>query len=579
MKLFNEYWKDYKHLFFLSIFCVAMEAVCDLMIPQIMSRLIDNGVIPGNMKYVMQTGGVMLAITATGAVFACTRNILSSKVSQKIGSRMRYAMFVKINRLSISDAEKFDGGSLITRMTNDIVQITNFTNGIMRFFIKAPITCIGCIILAAVIDVNTILIVLSIVLISCTALGISMKLSYPIYEKVQNALDKINTTIREYLIGIRLVRAFGRNKYEQKRFEETNDDLSNITAKAERISAVFSPIASLSVNMGIAIIIFAGSRLVVSGDMMVGEIVAFVSYMTQILFMLVVVTNILNFFVRTRASYRRVSEVLLVSDDKNFADGQDFVPTDTVCESMVSFHKVSFSYPLATGEMALQNIDFTIKKRQTLGIIGSTGSGKSTLTSLLLRFYDATKGSIIMDGKPISELPAEYLCHIAAIVPQTPMLFSGTIRENICFGNENASEDEIEAAANAAEAAEFISASGGFDTYLEQHGTNLSGGQKQRLSIARAIVGHPKLLILDDCTSALDTITETRVMKNLKKYSENLTCIIISQRIRSVMGADRILVLDNGHQVGYGTHNQLMSSCETYREIYRIQMEGGVVDE
>ncbi len=611
MKLFSEYWKDYKHLFFLSIFCVAMEAVCDLLIPQIMSRLIDNGVIQGNMKYVLATGGVMLGITMTGAVFACTRNVLSSKVSQKVGARMRHSMFEKVNRISVSDAERYDGGSLITRMTNDIVQVTNFINGIMRFFIKAPITCLGCITLAAMIDIHTIPIVLTIVLISCMALGVSMKLSYPIYEKVQGALDKINTTIREYLIGIRLVRAFGRNKYEQKRFEDTNDNLSDITIKAERISAVSSPVASLSVNMGIAAIIFAGSRLFVSGDMKVGQIVAFVSYMTQILFLLVVVTNILNLYVRTKASYWRISEVLLLSDQERSnqewsdqerherfsspgerGDNQSVNPEDIreyntenlysekgMYRKMVSFDNVSFSYPSATGDMALKDIDFSIEKRQTLGVIGSTGSGKSTLTSLLLRFYKATEGSILIDGKPIDELPEEQYCHIAAIVPQTPMLFTGTIKENICFGNENASGEEIEEAAMAAEAYEFISGSGGFDTYLEQHGANLSGGQKQRLSIARAIVGHPDLLILDDCTSALDTITESRVMKNLKEYSKNLTCINISQRIRSVMGADNILVLDNGYQVGYGTHEQLMKNCEVYREIYRIQMEGSVADE
>lgn len=570
------YWREYKYLFICSVLCVVMEAVCDLLGPQIMSRLIDNGVGRLDMQYVLMAGLGMLGVTAAGTVFACTRNVISSRVSQNVGAKMRHDLFVKIGCLSVSDAERFDGGALVTRMTNDVTQLTNFVNGIMRIFVKAPITCIGSIVLASMINYRTMPIVIIIVVAAFAVILLSMKLSYPVYGKVQQAIDKVNRTVREYLIGIRLVKAFGRSRYEKERFSRANHNLSDISKKANRINAVFTPLASLFVNLGIAAIILIGARLVGSGDMKVGQIMAFVTYMSQILFSLIMVTNVLNIFVRTKASYVRIMDIMKLPNQENFAETSVEKKGD-MGKGMTAlrFENVTFSYPFATGETTLRSIDFTLEKGQTLGIIGPTGSGKSTLASLLLRFYEANEGVVYVGGKEITNIPPDVLRRHIAVVPQSPMLFTGTIRENICFGKEGAADEDVKKAAGAAEAAEFIEASvSGYDTPLGQNGINLSGGQKQRLSIARAIVGQPDILILDDCTSALDTLTEARVQKNLRKYAENLTCIIISQRIRSIMEADCILVLDDGNQAGFGTHDELMNTNEIYREIYQLQIGG-----
>ncbi len=575
MKFLLKYWNKYRFLFITSVICVSFEAVCDLIQPQIMARLIDNGVRKLDMQYVIHSAMLMLSITAIGAVFACVRNVLSSNASQSFGADVRSDLFIKIQKLSVTDSDKFDGGSLVTRMTNDVTQITNFFNGLMRVFFKAPVMCFGGIFMAFTLNIRTVPIIVSIVVIVIIFIMLSMKLSYPQFSHIQGAIDKLNTTIREYLMGIRLVKAFGRFKHEEERFEVANKRLSAVTTKASRILNAFSPLTSLAVNCGIAVIILLGSHWVGRGEMEVGQIIAFITYMAQILMSLNMISNILNMYVRTKASAVRVAEVMNMEDTENlYAENEN---TDYDFENIeLALDNVSFAYPGSTGEMALKNISFSISKGQTLGIIGPTGSGKSTLASLMLRFYETTGGSINISGYNISDMPASVLRSHIAIVPQTATLFTGSIRDNIAWGENSADDKQITAAAKAAQAYDFITATHeGFNTRLGQGGVNLSGGQKQRVSIARALCGNPDILVLDDCTSALDAVTEAKVRRSLKEYSKDIACVLISQRISSVMTTDKILVLDNGHQVGLGTHERLLLDCPIYRDIYLSQIGGG----
>ncbi len=574
----RRYWIQYRKLCIASMLCVGCEAFCDLLQPQVLSRLIDQGVMQKDMDYVVRMGLLMLGITALGALFACTRNVLSSRASQRFGANLRYDLFGKIQRLSISDAEQFDGGSLVTRMTNDVSQITNFVNGIMRISFKAPVVCIGSILMASTLNGHTAPIVAAIVVISLSTIVLSMKISFPVFARVQTAIDGLNTTVREYLMGVRLVRAFGRYRFEEQRFDRANTGLADTSRRANRILGLFSPVTELVTNLGIAAIVLLGSRWVGGGQMQVGQIVAFISYTAQIFNSLNMINNMLNMFVRTKASYARVDEVMQLPDTECF-DTQEEAPR-TQRPAAIVFEDVSFTYPLATGEMALKGISFSIGAGEMLGIIGPTGSGKSTLAALLLRFYAPTAGRVSLDGRDVANMPAEELRRRVAIVPQAAMLFTGSIRDNLRWGDADATDAQLEEAARLAQADGFIQeAPEGYDTQLGQHGTNLSGGQKQRLSIARALVRKPGALILDDCTSALDALTEARVLSALRGDEERTlgeragaTRLLISQRVSSVMRADKILVLEAGSQVGFGTHRELMENCPVYRDIYTSQM-------
>ncbi len=568
------YWRKYRKLCAASMLCVGMEAFCDLLQPQIMSRLIDNGVRKLDMGFVVHMGLIMLGITAIGALFACARNVLSSRASQRFGAELRRDLFVKVQRLSIADAELFDGGSLVTRMTNDSSQMTNFVNGLMRISFKAPVVCIGSVIMATALNPRTALIVLGIVAVALSCIALSMKLSYPLFARVQVAIDKLNTTVREYLMGIRLVKAFSRYAFEGERFAKANDALADSSRHANRVLGVFSPLTGLATNTGIALILLLGSRWVGQGEMQVGQIVAFVSYMTQIFMSLNMINNLLNMFVRTKASYARVDEVMTLPDSEPTLSDAGESPKRLVHRgARVEFADVSFQYPQSTGELALQSIDFSLESGQTLGVIGPTGSGKSTLATLLLRFYAPSEGQVRIDGVDVARVPVETLRRRVAIVPQTPTLFTGTIRENLRWGDAQATDEAIYEAARAVQADAFIRATpSGYETELGQHGTNLSGGQKQRISIARALLRDPDLLILDDCTSALDALTEASVLHALRERTSGMSCILISQRISSVMRADKILVLEDGRQAGCGTHAELMDQCAIYRDICASQL-------
>ena len=585
MGYLKKYWKKYKWLFILSVTCVACEAVCDLLQPKFMSNLVDNGAVKGDLNYVLRTALIMLAITGAGAVFAITRNISASVASQSFGAELRNDMFAKIQSLSVDNMDRFEGGSLITRMTNDVIQLQNFVNGMMRIFFKAPIMCAGAIVMAATLNWRTIPVIVPVIILVAFVIAVSMRLTYPRFAKVQQALDRLNTTMREYLAGIRLVKAFRRFKEEEQRFSDANNTLADNTVKANKILAVFSPLMSLVVNLSIALIIFTGAHWVDMKDMEVGQIMAFITYMTQILNSLGMISNVLNTFVRVKTSNERIRMVFDADadDNANYANYDSVGKRRAVSANVemadgdnvahIVFDNVGFEYKGSTGQAALSGLNFEVERGETLGVIGPTGSGKSTLAALLMHFYAATKGKILISGVSIDEMPESVLRSQSAIVPQTASLFTGTIKENILWGREDASDAQVEEASEAAEAHGFITAMPeGYNTLIGQSGVNLSGGQKQRVSIARALIRRPEILTFDDCTSALDVITEAKVKRAIRHFSENMTCILITQRINTAMTCDKILVLDSGNQAGFGTHNELMETCPVYRDIYMSQI-------
>lgn len=567
MKLYGKYFNKYKVPFLAAVICVALEAVCDLLGPTLMSNIINTGIEQGSITYVYYWGGLMLLVTIIGAGFAVTRNILASKVSQRMGADLRYDLFEKIVYFSEVSADKIESGSLITRMTNDTSQITMFVNGIMRIFLKAPITCIGSIVLASFINFRLSLIIYGIVAVVAGLIVVSMKLSYPRFYQLQKAMDKVNLTVQEYLIGVRLVKAFGTYDKEYGRFEEANSGLMEKGIASQMVITLISPLMTLAVGIGTVIVIFTGSRLFSLNLASPGDITAFTIYMAQILTSLIMITNIFNTFVRTKASTARIKEVLDCEGD--FAEHG--VPKEL--NGDIEFRNVTFAYPGGSGVPAIKDLSFSIKGGQSLAVIGPTGSGKSTIAWLLLRFYDVNSGKILINGEDIRELNVAEVRDNIAIVPQRPMLFSGSVAQNIRWGDKAATEEELKAAAARAQAGFVDQMPEGFESLLGSGGVNVSGGQKQRISIARGLLKKSSVLILDDATSALDAVTEAKVRENIKSGSRNQTVITITQRCGTAMYADKILVMDNGKKAGYGTHRELMQNCEVYRDIYKTQIE------
>lgn len=570
MNIYRKYFKKYRVMFLTAVSCVFFEAICDLLQPAIMSRIIDNGIKNSRVDSVLKLGLLMLIITLCGAGFAATRNILASKVSQRFGADLRYDVFSKIMKFSEESVDKIESGSLITRMTNDTSQIMQFVNGMMRIFFKAPLTCIGSIILAVILSPFMSIVLFCAIAIIAVLIIISMKMSYSRFAKVQTAIDKLNTTVQEYLLGIRLVKAFGRFSDEEEKFATVNTDLFQKSVSSQLVVSYFSPLMTLTISTGIALIIYLGSILFGKGYIEVGKVAAFINYMMQILTSLIMITNIFNTFIRTRASTQRVVEVLESQEDFSGFDNEE-----VISESSLEFKNVTFAYPDGSGLPALKNLSFRVNEGETLAIIGPTGSGKSTVAWLCLRFYDVLEGSIYINDKDIRELATNYIRNNIALAPQKSMLFTGTVFDNIVWGMQEENSEKMLNSAKQAQADEFVQKmSNGYDSLLGQNGVNLSGGQKQRLSIARALAKDSPIMILDDCTSALDAVTEAKVRRALRDTEAKKTIIMITQRIGTAMTADKILVMDNGINAGFGSHKELLSTCRTYREIYDSQIGG-----
>lgn len=569
MNFLKKYFKKYYKMFFLAIGCIILEVLCDLLQPTLTSTIIDEGVSYNDMSVVLKYGFLMIGVSIFGAFIAINRNKLATTVAQNFGADLRSDVFNKIQSFDFDNIDKFERGSLITRLTNDITNIQNFIYGLMRIFVRAPLLAIGCIIMSIRLDLKMSLIVLTIVPIVGGLIYINLKYGYPYFLKVQRAIDKVNEVIREYLRGVRVVKAFNRFDFEEDRFENVNEDLTYKSVSSMKFMAVFNPVITLIVNMAIVIIIWNGATRVNIGTIQVGKIVAFTNYMTQLLFALMSTTMIFSSLIRAKTSTERINEIFLEENDIKEISSD-------ICNSSeignIKFEKVTFSYKGLKGEPIIDNISFTLEKGMTLGIVGSTGSGKTTLINLIPRFYDAKSGKILIDGVDIRNYTFEELRDKISIVPQRTVLFSGTVKENIKWGKGDATDDEVREVCKIADADSFITNfNKGYDSIVGQGGSNLSGGQKQRIAIARALIKRPEILILDDSTSALDTDTEYRIRKSLKEYSKDMTTILIAQKISSVINADKIIVLDHGKIVGEGTHNELMSNCEVYQDIYKSQ--------
>ncbi|CAH2714738.1 putative ABC transporter ATP-binding protein [Neobacillus rhizosphaerae] len=571
MKFLAKYIKKYWKSFSIAVLFLTFEAISDLLQPTIMAKIIDEGVANKDINYVLKMGGLMLLITAFGAMSASTRSVMASIVSQNFGTELRSDLFKKIQTLSFKNLNKFDRASLITRLTNDVTQVQVFVNGLMRIFVKAPLLAIGGLIMAARLNLHLSVVLAVVVPIVTLLIIVNLRLGFPLFAKVQRALDWVNSVMREYLSGVRVVKAFNRFDVEIGKFTKANDHFKDQSIAAGRLMATFSPAIMLTVNLGIVVVLWIGGLGVDTGKIQVGHIIAFTNYMTQILFSLMMISMVFNMFVRAKASAGRIDEVFLQEDSLSWKN--ETVRPSHLEKGRIDFEHVSFSYEGTMGEAVLKNITLTILPGETVGIIGSTGSGKSSLVGLIPRFYDVTSGTIKVDGEDIKHVNPKRLREKIAFVPQKNVLFTGTVAENIQWGKEDAPQEEVEAAATHACAHDFITASPeGYQTRIGQGGVNFSGGQKQRIAIARALVKRPEILILDDSTSAIDVATEAQIKAALKKYATGLTCLLIAQRITSIIDADKILVLDQGEVVGFGTHQDLLTECTVYQEIYQSQI-------
>ncbi|MCI1882044.1 MAG: ABC transporter ATP-binding protein/permease [Sporolactobacillus sp.] len=573
------YWRRYRNRFLLAIFFLALEATADLLQPAMMSQIVDRGVARSDLPLIEKYGGLMLLITFAGACCACMRNILSGIVSQNFASDLRQDLYVKIQGLSMKNINRFGSATLITRLTNDVTRVQMFANGLMRIMMKAPLVGIGSLVMAFSLNPRLSLILVAAAPLIVLLIYLNMRISYPFFHHVQTALDEINQTLQDYLKGVRVIKIFNRGPFEEQRFDRRNRTLARYSAGAAKIGSFFGPLINLTVNGSIVAILWFGGLGVQHGSMQVGSIIALTNYMMQILFAIMMVNNALNMFVRARASAGRIGAVFHEQADITFP-AASVSPPVLNAEPALAFRHVFFSYGDAAHPF-LRNIDFSVRRGEVVGVTGPVASGKTTLIHLILRFYDPAQGTVVVAGQDVRTYPEEALRRRIAVVPQRPLLFSGTVEANIRWGNADADEKAVRRAAKIAEADAFIRRlPDGYHSPVGQGGVNFSGGQKQRLSIARALIREPELLILDDATSALDAQTEYRIRRNLQSAACGTTCMIVSQRIASIVGADRIIVLNNGRIEAIGSHPELMKRSPYYRKMYRAQIgEGAKTDE
>lgn len=579
------YLKDYKKESVLGPLFKLLEASFELIVPLVMAAIIDQGVANGDKPYIMKMCMALIFLAVIGLVCSITAQYFAAKAAVGFSTGLRHALFRHIQTLSFSEMDAVGTSTLITRMTSDINQTQNGVNLVLRLFLRSPFIVFGAMIMAFTIDVKAALIfVVTIPLLSIVVFGI-MLVSIPLYKKVQSALDKVLGITRENLTGSRVIRAFNKETDEIGNFNESNDALTKIQLYVGKISALMNPITYVIINGAVVALVWTGAVRVNAGYITQGEVVALVNYMSQILVELVKLANLIININKSIASGNRIQAVFDMQP--SIRDLEQEYPSGTGNDNQTDDVEVEFSHVGLTytgaGEEALSDIDFTVKKGETIGIIGGTGSGKSSVVNLIPRFYEATKGSVKVEGKDVRRFPLEELRGKIGMVLQKAVLFKGTIRENLLWGNENATEDDIMQALEIAQAKEFVDTKeGGLDFEIEQGGKNLSGGQRQRLTIARAIVKKPDILILDDSASALDFATDAKLRMAIRDMKHKATVFIVSQRAASIMYADKIIVLDDGAIVGIGTHEELLKQCEVYQEIYYSQFkkqdEAGRVD-
>jgi len=571
IKIFKVYLKDYKKQVFLGPAFKLIEAIFELIIPVIVAKIIDTGIENGDKGYVIKMSLLMVLLGAVGLCSTLVCQYYASRASQGFGTNIRNSLFSHINKLSFGQLDRLGSSELITRITNDTEQLQTAVAMLIRLVVRAPFIVIGSTIMAMFIDFKlaTIFVVAGILI--AVILYVIMSKTASMYLAAQKALDKIALITRENLTGSRVVRAFSKQKYESKRFFAASEDFTNISIRIGRISALLNPLTFLVVNLAIIAILWGGGNRVYSGEMTTGEIIAFVNYMTMIQTALVVVANLVIIFTKASASAKRVNEVFdIVPEEVTPVLEESNVNLDNLA---VELKNVEFYYGDA-GDKALENISFEIKKGETVGIIGGTASGKTTLINIIAGFYGCTDGDVLINGKSIRNIDKNTLRKTVSVAQQKSRLFSGTVRDNLSMCKDEVSDSQLENALEIAQAMDFVSQKGGLDAEIVQGGKNLSGGQKQRLSVARAIAVNPDVLILDDSMSALDMATESALREALINNLDNLTLIVVSQRIASVKFAEKIIVLDDGKIAGIGNHNELLNTCDEYREIYSSQTDG-----
>ncbi|HVU68598.1 MAG TPA: ABC transporter ATP-binding protein [Ktedonobacteraceae bacterium] len=561
--------KPYSFLLVVVVILAFGQAMANLYLPTLMADIVDKGIVNKDTGYIWQTGGWMVLVAVGGTASAVIGILFSSQVATGFGKIVRFKLFEHVQRFSLQEFDKVSSASLITRTTNDTTQVQQVLVILLNMMITAPITLVGGIIMALKQDVGLSWVFVVMIPVLVLTIALIMSQAIPLFQKIQLKLDKLNLILDEGLTGVRVVRAFDRIKYEEQRFEVANADLTSISIRVNRVVAFMMPVMMLIMNFSNVSIIWFGGIRINNLDMEVGALIAFLQYAMQILFSLMMVSMMFIMLPRAAASATRINEVLAIEPQIN--DAEQVQRADEM-KGYVEFQDVTFSYPGAE-EPALSNISFSARPGQVTAIIGGTGSGKSTLISLIPRFYDIDSGQILVDGVDVRAMAQEHVREKIGFVPQKAVLFTGTIRDNIRYGKEDATDEEIRHAAEVAQASEFISGmQDGFDSLIAQGGTNVSGGQKQRLSIARALVRRPEIYIFDDSFSALDFKTDARLRSALKAETQEATVLIVAQRVSTVMDADQIIVLDEGRIAGIGTHKELMRTCDVYHEIVASQL-------
>lgn len=550
---------------------VFISTMTDLALPDLMADIVDTGIVQGDVQYILGRGGVMLLVALLGTFCTICSSFLSSRVGMGFSRDLRKKVFEKVESFAMTEVNTVGTASLITRTTNDINQVQQVTIMMMRMMLSAPLMIVGALIMALRKDVELSTIILVVIPIIIVVIGVIAKFTMPMFEKMQKRIDKLNLVVRENLTGIRVVRVFNKVDFEQKRFNQASSDLSRVATTANRLMGSLMPLMMLILNISIVAVLWFGGIRINEGSFQVGDLMAFIQYLTQVLFSMLMLTMMFVLIPRAQASAVRINEVLdMESPIKNPVNG-----VEPSLKGVVEFKNVAFGYEGAE-EYAISNISFKANPGEVTAIIGGTGSGKSTLLNMIPRFYDAAEGEVLVDGVNVREIDQSLLRSKIGYVPQKAVLFTGTIRDNIRYGKEDATDEQINHALDIAQATDFVSKMPeGLESPIAQGGTNVSGGQKQRLSIARAIVRKPEIYLFDDSFSALDFKTDAQLRAALKSETKEATVIIVAQRVSTVMDANRILVMDEGHIAGCGTHQELLATNEIYQQIVESQLKQG----
>lgn len=565
MKQLLPFLKNYKIQSVLAPLFKMLEAVFELIVPLVVASIINDGIREGNLKLVVSKALLLVLLAVVGMSAAITAQFFAAKAATGFATEVRHSLFEKIQSFSFNEIDRIGTSTLITRMTNDVNQAQSTVNMVLRLFLRSPFIVVGALVMALTIDAKISLIFLLVIVLLSVVVAVIMKCTVPMYKNVQNTLDSVTLMTRENLTGARVIRAFTEEDDEYNKFKEKNNLLAHFQRSVGRISALMNPITYIIINLGIVLLIYSGALKVESGTLNQGQVVALYNYMSQILVELVKFASLIVTITKGFASGGRIASILNVDNTLEHSDDTNCYNNHAVC-----FDNVSLTYKGA-GEESLTDISFFADKGQTVGIIGSTGSGKSSLVSLIPHYYDATKGRVTVNGRDVKSVDKEELRSNIGFVMQKAVLFAGTVRDNIKWGKKDATDEEINEALRIAQVYDNVYEKDGLDTVIEQNGANLSGGQKQRLSIARAIVSKPEIIVLDDSASALDFATEKALREAILSLDYKPTLFIVSERTSSILSADKIIVLEDGQIVDVGTNEQLLKSCEVYREIYFSQ--------